>query len=114
MHGFCDQAAMLRRAGAFVSHGGISGVREAIFCETPILVIPSNFQDYQVGKALERAGAGRILTRRPLTDSAIREQWESFCQDYEEMREGVRELKWEMRSWWDSRGILSLCRQLGS
>ena len=106
---FCDQAAMLRTAGAFVCHGGISGVREAIFCETPILVIPANFQDYQVGKALEKAGAGMMLAERPLTAAAVKEKWELFRESCGSLRCGIRKLKREMRTLWETAGVGRLC-----
>jgi MGT family glycosyltransferase len=37
---YVDQHAVLAKAGAFITHGGMNGVMEAILTETPMLVIP--------------------------------------------------------------------------
>jgi MGT family glycosyltransferase len=41
---FVDQHAVLAKASAFITHGGMNGVMEAILTETPMLVIPLTFE----------------------------------------------------------------------
>ena len=66
-YNFVDQWKMLANHEIFISHGGLSGVREAILCETPMIVYPSNYHDYQVGLAIERNNIGIMIKDRKLS-----------------------------------------------
>lgn len=72
-----DQIKELANSKIMVTHGGITGVREAIFCETPVIIFPNNFLCYQVGLAIEKSGAGIMLKEHPFSktelDIAIKE-----------------------------------------
>ena len=67
-----NQIAELKRSRVMVSHGGITGVREAIMCETPVIIFPNNYQGYQVGTALEKYNAGIMLREHPFSKEELR------------------------------------------
>lgn len=61
---YAPQLALLRRAQAFISHGGANSVMEAIAFGVPLLISPlCNDQFHQV-HFVERAGIGRTLDLR--------------------------------------------------
>ena len=66
-YNFVDQWKMLANHEIFISHGGLSGVREAILCETPMIVYPSNYHDYQGGLSIERNNIGIMIKDRKLS-----------------------------------------------
>jgi MGT family glycosyltransferase len=55
---FVDQHAVLARAGAFITHGGMTGVMEAILTETPMLVIPMTLEQQRTAVNIRRLQLG--------------------------------------------------------
>jgi MGT family glycosyltransferase len=55
---FADQHAVLARAGAFITHGGMSSVMEAILTETPMLVIPLTFEQELTARNIHKFRLG--------------------------------------------------------
>jgi MGT family glycosyltransferase len=55
---FVDQQALLARASAFVTHGGMSSVMEAILTETPMLVIPLTFEQELTARNIHKFQLG--------------------------------------------------------
>lgn len=63
---FINQNEELQKAEIMICHGGITGVKEAIFYNTPMIIYPCNFHCYQVGLAVEKCGVGVLLRKHPL------------------------------------------------
>lgn len=55
---YAPQLALLRRAQAFVSHGGANSVMEALACGVPMLLAPFCNDQFHSAYFVERAGAG--------------------------------------------------------
>lgn len=58
------QVEVLKRATAFVTHGGANSVHESLCLEVPTVVVPRSFDQFMGAIAVERAGAG-IYLREP-------------------------------------------------
>ncbi len=108
---YANQIDELSRATLFITHGGITGVREAIFCETPMLVIPSSFPEYQVGSALVRYGAGLMAEERPINKEEIRNKCDDIMRNYERYLIGIRRIKNELNEYWNKTGIHQIIRK---
>lgn len=67
------QLAVLAQASAFVTHGGMNSVHEALAHGVPMLVVPQGSDQMLVGKRVQAVGAGRMLARQDVTASALRE-----------------------------------------
>jgi MGT family glycosyltransferase len=66
------QLDVLRRASAFVSHGGMNSVSESLHYGVPLLVIPQMGEQEVVGRRVEQLGAGLHLARTQVTADALR------------------------------------------
>lgn len=66
------QLDILRRAAAFVTHGGANSVHEAICCHVPMAVVPQRFDQFVGGLTVERSGAGLDLRDREITAELLR------------------------------------------
>jgi UDP:flavonoid glycosyltransferase YjiC (YdhE family) len=67
-----DQAAVLRRARLFVSHGGMNSVSEALCAGTPLLVLPQTAEQAVNARRVQELGAGRALFDEHPTPESIR------------------------------------------
>jgi MGT family glycosyltransferase len=67
------QLDVLRRAAAFVSHGGMNSVTESLYHGVPLLVIPQMSEQEIVGRRTEELGAGLCLAKADVTAGRIRE-----------------------------------------
>lgn len=67
IYNFVNQWEMLANHELFITHGGLSGVRESILCETPMIIYPSNYHDYQIGLAVEKSNIGIMINDRNLS-----------------------------------------------
>lgn len=72
-----DQAALLRRARLFVSHGGMNSVSEALCAGSPLLVLPQTAEQAVNARRVAELGAGRILFDDQPPASAIRAEAEA-------------------------------------
>lgn len=70
---FVNQLNILQQSKLMISHGGITGVREAIISETPMIIYPVNIHEYNVGTAVERLGIGIMLKDRSLSYGNLNE-----------------------------------------
>ncbi|MCR4944082.1 MAG: hypothetical protein K5986_06430 [Clostridium sp.] len=109
---FTNQIECLSKADLFITHGGITGVRESLISETPMLVIPLNFNDYQVGKALEKANAGILIEKRPLDKDEIEEKIKYMLDNIDEYRKGVTYIANNLKKYWNDNGVEYLIDQL--
>jgi len=55
------QLALLKRASAFVTHGGSNSIHESLCLEIPTVVVPQSFDQFMGAIAVERAGTGIFL-----------------------------------------------------
>jgi MGT family glycosyltransferase len=67
------QLDVLRRASAFVSHGGMNSVSESLACGVPLLVIPQMGEQETVGRRVEELGAGLYLAKEKVSAERLRE-----------------------------------------
>jgi len=68
------QIAALRRAAVFVTHGGMSSIKESILCGVPMLVAPSPMADGPGNAArLVWRGLGLRVSPRGITAEAVRD-----------------------------------------
>jgi UDP:flavonoid glycosyltransferase YjiC (YdhE family) len=101
---FCDQKQMLQRADVFLTHGGITGVREAIASLTPMIVVPSNFQDYLTGTAVGRLGAGIFLRDGRRDPRAVRDAVRAIRRAPDRYERSLRIVRSRFAELWDQNG----------
>lgn len=59
------QVDILRRADAFVTHGGMNSISEGLYCEVPLVVVPQQIEQALNGRRVAEVGAGILLGDRP-------------------------------------------------
>jgi|GEM_PF-1960153 len=109
---YTKQLECLAHASIFVTHGGITGVRESLINMTPMVVIPVNFNDYQVGKALEKVHAGILIEKHPLDKNEIEEKVNYMMAHIDEYRDGVNYIAEKLRSSWNKFGVNYLLKEI--
>ncbi|WP_127529472.1 macrolide family glycosyltransferase [Paenibacillus kobensis] len=80
------QLALLRRATAFVTHGGVNSIHESLCNEVPTVVVPKSFDQFIGAISVEQSGTGIYLrgeewlpselaeaVRRVMTEPSFRE-----------------------------------------
>lgn len=67
------QLAVLSRAEAFVSHGGMGSIMEAVYHGVPLVVIPRMAEQMVNARQVERLGLGRCVDPQHLTPGTLRE-----------------------------------------
>jgi MGT family glycosyltransferase len=68
---FVPQIEILQRAAAFLSHGGMNSVQEALYFGVPLVLSPQAADQFWISSRVEELGAGIVLSQRPET-GAIR------------------------------------------
>ena len=66
------QLAVLQRAHAFVTHGGMNSVSESFAYGVPVVVIPQMGEQAIVGRQVAHLGAGVCLTKETVTAATLR------------------------------------------
>jgi MGT family glycosyltransferase len=87
---FVPQLAILPKAKAFVTHGGMNSVSESFHFGVPVVVIPYMADQTAVARQAENLGAGLYLRRRNLTGSALRQAVERLLADDQYRRSSIR------------------------
>ncbi len=67
------QLAVLRRARAFVSHGGMNSVNESLASGVPLVVVPQMSEQAVVGQRVAELGAGICLKSEEASAERLRE-----------------------------------------
>jgi MGT family glycosyltransferase len=75
------QLAVLQRAKAFVTHGGMNSTSESLLNAVPMVVVPQMGEQAIVGHQVERLGAGLCLTRAEATAGRLRESVQRLLAD---------------------------------
>jgi MGT family glycosyltransferase len=70
---YVPQLDVLRRARAFVTHGGMNSVSESLYYGVPVVVIPQMSEQAIVGRRVEELGAGLFLAKDSAAAGALRE-----------------------------------------
>ena len=73
---YVPQLEVLRRASAFVTHGGMNSVSESLYYGVPLVVIPQMSEQEMVGRRVEELGAGLYLAKQEATPARLRESVE--------------------------------------
>ena len=102
---YTDQKSMLAASRIFITHGGITGVREAISAHTPMIVIPANFPDYQTGRAVEKNHGGLMLRHRPIDREELQNCCIQILSRYDEYAAGVKKMAADLKSTWFEKGL---------
>ncbi len=66
------QLAVLQKARAFVTHGGMNSVSESLSFGVPMVVVPQMGEQATVGRRVEELGAGLYLAKQAVTPAALR------------------------------------------
>lgn len=66
------QLAVLERAAAFVTHGGVNSVMESLQRGVPLVVVPQMSEQEMNGRRVEEIGAGIYLTKESVTAESLR------------------------------------------
>src|SRR4051812_31000245 len=69
---YVPQLEVLRRAAAFVTHGGMNSVGESLSFGVPVVVVPQMGEQEIVGRRVEQLGAGLFLPKAAVTAEALR------------------------------------------
>lgn len=69
---FVCQADVLQRAAVFVTHGGDQSVSEAIFCETPMVIVPQIPEQLSRAQQIQQLMLGKYIEPGDLTVTRLR------------------------------------------
>lgn len=108
---YANQLEELSCAHIFVTHGGITGVREAILCGTPMIVIPTSYMEYQVGCALTKHNAGILVDSRPLNKEDLIHKCYQIINNYDMYQKGIKKIQDDLRERWDNVGLHAIFRK---
>jgi MGT family glycosyltransferase len=69
---FVPQLALLERAAAFVTHGGMNSANEGLYFGVPLVVVPQRGDQHMVGARIAELGAGITISPRDLDAARLR------------------------------------------
>ena len=75
------QLEILRRAAAFVTHGGMNSVSESLVNGVPLVVIPHMGEQEIVGRRVEQLGAGIFVAKESAAPDVLRSSVERLLKD---------------------------------
>lgn len=108
---YTDQKKILSVSKIFITHGGITGVREAIYAHTPMVMIPANFPDYQTALAVEKNHGGIMARRRPVSKDELQECCHHILNNYDEYTEGLKKMERDLKETWLMHGPAAVERK---
>ncbi|GLH07822.1 UDP-glucuronosyltransferase [Gryllus bimaculatus] len=96
--GWVPQQALLSHPNvrAFVTHGGLGGVQEAVFWGVPMVVVPFFTDQRQNGLLLQERGAGRVVFYKDLGEDSLLAALAAVLDD-PSYRENARRLSEQFR-----------------
>ena len=66
------QAAVLKRAALFISHGGMNSVHDGLYFGVPLLLVPQQGEQMVIAMRVAELGAGLVLNKSRMSVEAIR------------------------------------------
>lgn len=75
------QLAVLQRARAFITHGGMNSVSESLFNGVPMTVVPQMGEQAIIGRRVAELGAGLFLAKEEVTALRLRESVQRLITD---------------------------------
>ncbi|MHA6617198.1 glycosyltransferase [Pseudonocardia sp. DLS-67] len=79
------QLEVLRRTAVFVTHGGMNSALEGLANGVPLVVVPQQFEQLLIGRAVAERGAGIVLrhnlSNRPVPPAELRASVERALTD---------------------------------
>jgi MGT family glycosyltransferase len=94
---YVPQLDVLRRASAFVTHGGMNSVSESIYYGVPVVAVPQMSEQAIVAERARALGAGLTLRNDRATAAALRDSVRRVLDD-ESFARGAREIGESLRS----------------
>jgi MGT family glycosyltransferase len=76
-----DQIEVLKRCAAFITHGGMNSVCEALCAGVPTLVYPQAVDQFSQAQFIETSGTGFALKEEQLTANGLRQLVARLVQD---------------------------------
>lgn len=70
---YVPQLEVLKKTDAFISHGGLNSVSEALYYGIPVVAIPQANDQPMVAKQLIALGAGMVLKMEEITPNVLKE-----------------------------------------
>jgi MGT family glycosyltransferase len=92
---FVQQTDILQPAAVFITHGGDQSVSEAIYCETPMVVVPQIPEQLFRAEQIQRLIIGRYINPNDLTVDLLRSTVADVLENYL-FRRNVQALKRDM------------------
>ncbi|MFI7078404.1 macrolide family glycosyltransferase [Micromonospora sp. NPDC049903] len=83
VHRRVPQVAVLTHASAFVTHAGMGGCTEALWCGVPTVAIPQAVDQFANADRLVAAGVGRLLPAEEVTAQTLRTAVDAVADDPE-------------------------------
>jgi MGT family glycosyltransferase len=73
IHPWIPQLAVLKQADAFVTHAGMGGSSEGLFCGTPMIAVPQAADQFANAEQLASLGVARVVDSTTVTAAELRE-----------------------------------------
>ncbi len=106
------QIAVLKQARAFITHGGMNSVSEAMVHGVPMLVIPFVSDQPVNARQVEKLGLGKILDYKTVTANALRDAAFAVMED-RQIRENLRKIQNEIADAPGNRGAVKIVEAYG-
>jgi MGT family glycosyltransferase len=71
IYGWVPQAAVLKQAALFITHGGLNSVHDGLYCGVPLLVVPQQEEQGFNGLRVVELGAGLMLEKKNQSAAAL-------------------------------------------
>ncbi|OUC91492.1 macrolide family glycosyltransferase [Streptosporangium minutum] len=72
VHSWVSQLSILEQADAFVTHAGMGGTQEGLYCGVPMIAIPQGADQFDNADKIVELGAGRRIDTAQATPEALR------------------------------------------
>ncbi|MEU1812543.1 macrolide family glycosyltransferase [Micromonospora aurantiaca (nom. illeg.)] len=73
VHRWVPQLAVLEQADAFVTHAGMGGSSEGLYCGTPMIAVPQAADQFANAEQLASLGVARVVDSATVTAAELRE-----------------------------------------
>jgi MGT family glycosyltransferase len=97
VHPWVPQLAVLEQADAFVTHAGMGGASEGLYCGLPMIAVPQAADQFSNADKLVELGVGRRLDTAEATASALRTALVELTAD-PEVAERLAAIRGELRA----------------